>query len=90
MADTPNYKASTLTGDQYTRAMMVRINNPLNETPTIEFAEEEIVNLSGKQLKMYAGSLNCKMDPENLLHLEIYAKLNELYTLLREARDLQV
>lgn len=87
MSDTPNYKASTVTGDQYTRAVMVRINNPLGEIPSIEFTEEEILNLPGRTLRQYAAVLECQMDPENQLHLDIYAKLNELYTVLRDARD---
>lgn len=87
MSDTPNYKASTITGDQYTRAAAVRINNPVSEAPTIEFTEEEIVNLPNRTLHQYAGTLTCTMDPENQLHLDIYDKLNELYTVLREARD---
>ena len=87
MATTPNYKASTLTGDKYTRAMHVRISNPLGDVPSIEFSEEEVVNLPDRQLKLYAGTLNCKMDQENPAHIEIYTKLNELYTILREIRD---
>ena len=87
MPDTPNYKESEITGQKWTRAVRVQIDNPINSTPSILFVEEEAINLGAKVITNLSGNLYTQFAPENPLHLEIYTKLNELYILLREARD---
>ena len=90
MPTTPNYKETTLEGSQYTRCNQVLINNPLGEAPTIQFMEQDIMTLSGRTIQQYSGMLSCTFDPENTEHLLLYSKLNDLYTILREARDAEI
>lgn len=87
MPETPNYKETTLSGSQYTRAVKVIIHNPRGEAPSLMMYEEDVAIINGAEIKTPAGALACDFDPTNQLHLDIYAKLNELYTILREARD---
>lgn len=84
MAD---YKESTVTGSKWQRAVRVCIENPYNGTPSIMFVEEEAVNLGDKVITNLVANLSCAFDTNNVLHTELYTKLNELYVLLREERD---
>lgn len=83
----PDYKESTIAGTKWQRAVRVAVENPLNGTPAIMFVEEEAVNLGDKVITNAVGHLTATFDQTSPLHVEIYTKLNELYTLLREARD---
>jgi len=85
--ETQNYKESSITGQKWTRAVRVQIDNLLNATPSILFVEEEAINLGERVITEMSGNLSAAFDLENPLHVEIYTKLNELYILLREARD---
>jgi hypothetical protein len=87
MADIPNYNATNIIGTSWQRAYRVIIENPYLEQPNITFAEEKIYNIDGKAIKESCANVSCGMDPSNPLHLELYIKLNELYTILRELRD---
>ncbi len=42
MAD---YKSSNVSGTSYIRASRINIENPLNATPSVLFAEEQVINL---------------------------------------------
>lgn len=83
-----NYKETNVIGTKWTRACDVIINNPYNSTPVITFYEEEIINIDNTTPVINKKSqLSSKFDSTNTLHTQIYDKLNELYTLLREERD---
>ena len=85
MAD---YRESTVTGTAWQRVCRVEINNPLNGVPTALFVEEKAVSLGeGNVITTPCANLSVAFDANNELHQAIYAKLNELYALLREARD---
>ena len=84
---TPNYNESTVTGTKWQRACRVVIENPYNQIPSINFIEEEIVNLGDNFIANPVSNCYVNFDSNNELHADIYIKLNELYTLLREARD---
>lgn len=88
--DTPNYKESTVTGEKWTRASQVFIDNSLGFTPKIKFVETEAINIGSQVIVNRVGSLETYFDPAETLHLDIYTKLNELYVLLREARDAEL
>ena len=45
----PDYQASQITGSRWKRACRINIENPLNGTPSVLFAEEEIINLGEGQ-----------------------------------------
>lgn len=87
MATAPNYNESTVAGTKWTRACRVVVENPLNAAPSILIVEEDAINLDERVICNLSGNLSTTFDVENPLHLTIYEKLNELYMLLREARD---
>lgn len=87
MSDNVNYNESIISGTKWQRAFRVIVDNPYNGIPTINFLEEEAINFDGKVLTNPIANVDCTFDPNNPLHAEIYIKLNELYTVLREARD---
>jgi len=82
-----NYKESAIAGTKWTRAVRVQIDNPYQAIPNILFVEEEAMQFGDKVVTNICGNLNAAFDLENPLHVEIYTKLNELYVMLREARD---
>lgn len=84
MAD---YKESSVIGTKWQRCCRVIIENPYNATPSILFVEEEALNTGSDVITRPVANLSCSMDTNNSLHTTIYTKLNELYVLLREARD---
>ena len=88
MPISPNYKQATVAGEKWTRAARLLVENPLNGRPSILFVEEEAINFGGKTITNLSGNLSTQFDENNALHLSIYAKLDELYILLREERDL--
>lgn len=83
----PDYKETDVTGKSWWRAKSVIIGNPYLGTPSIGYEEEECVLIGTDVIKRPVGGLAASYDPRNPLHVEIYAKLNELYELLRTARD---
>ncbi len=84
---TPNYKESQVAGTQWQRAVRVVVENPLNGTPSLMFVEEQATQLGDRIITEPCANLGVSFDPNSQLHADIYTKLNELYTLLREARD---
>jgi len=82
-----NYKQTDVAGEKWQRACRVQIDNPIGKNPSILFVEEEVVNLGDKQYTELVANLSAPFDVNNQLHVELYTKLNELYTLLRTARD---
>lgn len=88
MAD---YKESTVTGTSWQRVYRVRIDNPTGETPSLTFYEERVTNIGGdKTIKEHVGTLSARFDPMDANHVDLYSKLNDLYVLMREARDVEV
>lgn len=87
MAD---YKESNVSGTSWQRAVRVVVENPYGGIPSINFVEEKAINLDGNITTQLCSNLTTQFDAENPLHVDIYTKLNELYTLLREARDAEV
>ena len=87
MSDTPNYNESTVTGTSWQRAAKVVIDNPYNKLPSITFVEEEVISVEDKIITEVVDNITCSFDSNSALHADIYIKLNELYILLRTARD---
>lgn len=83
----PDYKETQITGKSWQRAVRVVIENPLGGTPSILFVEEEVINTGSGTITRPVANLSAAFDEANQLHIDIYNKLNELYTILREARD---
>lgn len=83
-----NYKETDVAGKTWLRASRVIIDNPYAALPSILFVEDELINLGeGKVSYRPVANLTCSFDQGSQLHADIYTKLNELYILLREARD---
>lgn len=87
MAD---YKESSVAGTSWQRATRVVIENPYGGTPSVNIVEEKAINLGEQVISNLSGNLSTQFDAENQLHMAIYEKLNELYVILREARDAAV
>lgn len=84
----PNYKESDIAGTTFKRIWQVQINNPMDATPSLIMQEQDVYILeNGKNVFQNCGTLYTALDPQSQLHLAVYNKLNELYILLREARD---
>lgn len=82
-----NYNKSNIEGTKWQRACRVIIDNPFNQPPKITFIEEEIVNIGDNYINSIVDNCFIEFDSNNPLHTELYIKLNELYTILREERD---
>jgi hypothetical protein len=60
----------------------------MDNTPSLVMQEQDVYTLeNGKNIFQPCGTLYTTLDVENELHLTIQAKLEELYVLLRKARD---
>lgn len=86
---TPNYNESSVAGTQWQRACRVVIENPLNGTPSLMLVEERVMQLGEDIIATPCANLSVAFDTNNPLHMDIYNKINEVYVLLREARDAQ-
>lgn len=82
-----DYKESNVSGTSWWRAKTVIISNPYQGVPSLGIEEEECININGDIIKRPVGGLSVSMDAQNPLHVTIYDKLNELYEILRTARD---
>ena len=97
-----NYKQTEISGESWTRAYQVLIQNPHNETPRIEFFEEEIAQFGDKILKSRAGVIaevfsdpNAEFDlvDEDMApigtatYADAHAMLRSLYLHLAAKRD---
>lgn len=87
MSNTPNYKESNVTGTQWQRATRIVIENPFGGIPTVNFIEEKATQLGESVITQLCANLIVAFDPGNPAHLDLYDKLNSLYTVAREARD---
>lgn len=85
-----DYKETAITGKSWRRASRVIIDNPLGGTPSVMFVEDEAINTGTDTITRPVANLSSVFDPANSLHVAIYNKLNELYTLLREERDARI
>ena len=73
-------------GSSHTRCFEIRILNPLNETPNIEFFDESVVEINGSVIKTPLYSLTTSFN-NSQLHQDIYTKLLEVCSLLRTERE---
>ncbi len=64
MAD---YKETTTSGTKWQRARQIIIDNPRNESPSIMFVEEEVLNLGNEEIRRDVGNLKETLAPENVL-----------------------
>ena len=85
-----NYAESAIQGTKWKRACRVVVDNPYGATPSLMIVEEEAVNLGDRVITNICANLSTQFDPENPLHLDLYTKLNEVYTILRDIRDTPV
>jgi hypothetical protein len=59
-----NYKQESITGTSYLRAKSVKIDSPVNQTPTVYFVEEQVTTLaSGEVLTKEVDQLLVSYDP---------------------------
>ena len=84
------YNATTVIGQKYKRAAVVTIENALGAIPKVIFHECDVVAMEGGTTVSTLPNDSCTaiFDINNPLHLDIYNKLNELYIVTREARDI--
>lgn len=62
-----NYQHSNVTGESWTRAKRIVIENPLGETPVAKFVEEKVVNVDqGEKFFKDQGVLEVKTDTETM------------------------
>jgi len=84
---TENYAETAIVGSKYKRVCQVNISNPLDGTASITMQEQEVYVLADKNIYQPCGTLYKTFDKNSELDMAIYQKLNELYVLLRTARD---
>lgn len=82
-----DYKESSIAGTSWQRAVRVVVENPYGGVPSVNIVEEKAINLGDSVITNLCGNLSTSFDAANPLHMAIYEKLNELYVVLREARD---
>jgi len=64
------YKPTDVTGQEYTRAFQIVIDNPLGKPPAITFHEQRVLNAStGEQRRFPAGQLSLAYDPGMVIPL---------------------
>jgi hypothetical protein len=82
-----DYKESTAPGTSWTRACRVSIENPHNGAPSLMFVEEEVTVIGDKTIIQPVSNLTAQMDPDNPTHVALYNSINDLYVVMRTARD---
>lgn len=81
-----NYKESAVTGTRWTRAVEVKITNYINQTPTLSFREENVIQLGDNisiERSGYMPEIVCSFDPTlpiPLINPETGKSLNKLIT----------
>lgn len=99
----PDYKESTVAGTSWQRCHTVKINNPYDEQPFIEFLEEKVITLEGQSIKQWIGQCEKPFVPTDtfplldpvtntptggtMTHGEFYAILYSLYMQTAQERD---
>jgi hypothetical protein len=64
----PNYKETLLQGTKYQRACRITIDNPLDQTPSVTFIEEEVIlNSDNTRSHKIIGSLSMTFDPNEIV-----------------------
>ena len=59
-----NYKELNITGTSYRRSKFIKIDNPVNSTPSIYFVEEQVTTLNtGEILTKEVDQLLTRYDP---------------------------
>jgi len=65
-----DYQQSSIAGTRWKRARRINIDNPLSGTPTVLFAEDEVIALGdGVTIERLASSLSVPYDPEHTFPL---------------------
>lgn len=85
--DTPNYSEAAASGISWIRANRVEINNPYGGTPYLQIYEEKIFSLEGEIVNKPYYTLLVSFDINNLLHLQLYDTMNQIYIEERTKRD---
>jgi hypothetical protein len=83
----PNYKQTTVSGEEWVRAGSVIISNPYNEAPIAVFSEQKLMVLDNTSVVIGADRLRVEFDINNPLHLAAYQALDAIYVQARELRD---
>lgn len=60
MAD---YRETNLTGVSWRRCYQVRISNPYKQLPSVDFLEQDIAEIGGRQVDLGGTSVQVKFDP---------------------------
>lgn len=66
MAD---YKETTISGKKWTRCVVVTIHNKRNAIPTIDFREQVVEIIDGKEKLSASGNIFCDFNPSNVIEL---------------------
>lgn len=98
-----NYQQTTVTGEAWTRAARVVIENPLDATPSVNFVEERVINLPDQQVKTPTANVVEPfadpteafdlLDPEtgavigSATYQDVYVMLHALYLHCAAKRD---
>jgi len=87
-----NYKQTTVSGDSWVRATRVVIENQLDGIPSINFVEEQVVNIGAEQIKRLVSNVCTSMtdqtatfplvNPATGLATGTTASYGEIYVLL--------
>lgn len=99
----PNYNQTSITGDSWTRAYQVIINNKFGITPSIMFNEENIVSTNSGTMSQHIGHISEALtDPStqfvlksasddsvigNTTYQDVHNILYSLYRHLTDIRD---
>jgi hypothetical protein len=99
----PNYNQSAVSGDRYTRAKRVVLENPLDGVPMATFLEQDVLIVGDETLTRDIGAINAAMtDPATAFPLlnpaddavigeatygQVYALVYSLYRKLATDRD---
>lgn len=82
-----NYSETDISGKSWKRVYQITINNPLDNRAHLVMREQEVINIGDRKIYQDCGTLYREFSTESELDMAIYEKLNELYVLLRKARD---
>lgn len=85
-----DYKETSVAGTSWVRAVGVAIDNPLGETPTLRFIEEQATNVGDRTIFQPFSTLIVNFDANDPAHVELYTKLNDLYVVTRDKRDAEL
>ena len=92
----PDYRENTVSGNSYTRAKIVVLQNLKDQIPSAEFVEENVYILDGETIHKNIGSLFVEMnDPNYIFQVknpltgedipDMYSTYGQIFTLLYSA-----